>query len=321
MTTNNEHKLLRRRMARLLGRSISGAAWALACDQGYVAEALDPAYDAAGEDSLSAYLTALLRVEDAGLRSRARSRRSSSRRILTGGESSARVEAVSRLAAEHAAGDEEILRFRHRVLGRNTPMSAEQAEAYLDLPEARERPGLGTHASGPMETLKYQNRHVSHDLHVWAGSPLDKLRKLADALTKSYPWEPAQAAAFVLEGLVPLATPFMLRFPQTWHEGRPRRAKLIMEVDLWMPASAVLHAYREVQRKVLPGHNRPVGSQSIELVNFVIQHRPNTWAALLERWNNEHPGREYSDYRSFRYAFERASRSLLHPKYRPWLGN
>jgi len=306
-------------MAKQLGRPISDGVWALATREHYVAEALDPAYGGApAESGLAAFLAALLRVEDAGLRGRVRMVQSNSG--PKGSESLARIEAVSRLAAEHAAGDDEILRFRERVLGRSAPMSASEAEAYLDLPQARQGRRRSSLSGGPTETLKYHNRHVSHDLRVWPDSPLDDLRRLAERLSQSYPWEPAQAAAFVLEGLIPLATPFMLRLPQAWHEDRPRRARLVMEVDLWMPAAAVLRAYRRVQREVLPGHNRPVSSRSVALVNFVMKHRPATWPRLLERWNTEHPGSEYSNYRSFRYAFDRASRSLLHPTYRPWMG-
>jgi len=93
-----------------------------------------------------------------------------------------------------------------------------------------------------------------------------------------------------------------------------------MEVDLWMPASAVLRAYRDLQRQVLPGHNRPISRRSIDLVNFVLGHRPATWPKLLERWNSEHPTATYADYRRFRYAFQRARQSLLHPRYQPYLG-
>lgn len=304
-------------MERRLGRPVSPAAWAVATERTYVAEALETAYDTAGEDDLFKFLADLLRVEDDRLRTGTKRSRVAKPSARPTADLSARIEAVSRLAAEHAAGDEEILRFRQRVLGRDMPMSAEEAEAYLDLPEAR---GTSPSASGPTELLKYQNRHVNHDLHVLAGSPLDELRKLAESLAQSYPWEPAQAAAFVLEGLIPLATPFMLRFPQTWHETRPRRAKLVLEVELWMPAAAVLSAYRDLQRQVLRGHNRPVSRRSIDLVNFVLRHRPATWPKLLERWNNEHPNATYADYRRFRYAFERAWHSLLFPRYRPYMG-
>jgi hypothetical protein len=303
-------------MERRLGRTVSQAAWDFAIEQGYVQDA-DPFYGAPGEDGLFRYLTGLLRLEDGGLRARVNRKPKATEPLPRPDPNlSARVEAVSRLAAEHAAGDEEILRFRQRVLGRDTPMSAQEAEAYLELPEARGIPW----ASRPAEVLKYQNRHVSHDLHVWAGSPLDDLRKLAESLSHFYPWEPAQTAAFVLEGLIPLATPFMLHFPQTWHETRPTRAKLFMEVDLWMPASAVLRAYRDVQRSVLPGHNRPVSGRSLDLVNFVMSNLPATWQKLLDLWNSEHPGATYPDYRRFRFAFIRARKSLLFTTYRPYLG-
>jgi hypothetical protein len=223
------------------------------------------------------------------------------------------------LAAEHAAGDEDVIRFRQRVLGRDAPMSPDEAEAYLDRPDAPQ--SYQSRESGPAHTevLRYQNRHVFYDLHVWPQTPLDQLRRLALSLSQSYPWQPAQAAAFVLEGLMPRATPFLLSLPQTWHETRPRREKLVMEVDLWMPASAVLRAYRAYQRKVLPGHNRPVGPKSINLVNFVLRHRPATWQKLLDGWNTEHPDTPYPDYRRFRYAFQRAERSLLHTGYRIYI--
>jgi hypothetical protein len=320
VVTDNAHMRLRRRMVKLLGRSISDAAWAFAREQRYVAEALDPDLQTAEGEFLE-FLKGLLRVEDAGLRSRSRPARSTSTRSRNVSGSSARVQALSRLAGDHAAGDEEILRFRQRVLGRDTPMTSEEAEAYLELTEAREPRRRRSGLHGPSETLKYQNRHVDHDLRVWSGSPLDDLRKLAESLSRAYPWQPSQAAAFVLEGLIPRATPFMLRLPQRFGDGRPRRAKLIMEVDLWMPAAAVLRAYRQVQREVLPGHNRPVSTRSVEVVNFVMRHQPETWVNLAKRWNNEHPDQAYANYRSFRYAFDRARRSLLHPKYRPWLGD
>ena len=321
MGVNNEHIVLRRRMERRLGRSVSPTAWAVAAERTFVADALDPAYSTAGEDELLRFLADLLRVEDDLLRAGSKRSRVARPPVPPTTDLTARIEAVSRLAAEHAAGDEEMLRFRQRVLGRDTPMHADEAEAYLDLPEARQPRRMSPSASGPTELLKYQNRHVNHDLRVWTGSPLDELRKLAGSLAQSYPWEPSQAAAFVLEGLIPLATPFMLRFPQTWHEARPRRAKLVMEVELWMPASAVLRAYRRVQRQVLRGHNRPISRRSIDLVNFVVRHRPATWPKLLGLWNNEHPSAPFADFRRFRFAFERARHSLLFPRYRPYTGS
>ena len=311
-------------MSKRLGRPVSKAAWDLAVKERYVTEAVDTAFGSNAQDELAEFLEGLLHVEDGGLHRRLISAQSKSGPIPKGTMTSARLEAVSRLAAEHAAGDAALLLFRQRVLHRDTPMTAEEAETYLDRPEARQ-PSI-PQPDGTMEFLRYHNGHITYDLWVWPDSPLDALRKLADTLAESYPWQPAQAAAFVLEGVIPLATPFMLGLPQPVHEGRPRRAKLTMEVDLWMPADEVLRAYREVQRAVLPGHNRPIGPASIELVNYVMSRRASesdrrsTWQSLLERWNIEHPDRRYANYRSFRSAFERASRSLLFPTYRPYFG-
>jgi hypothetical protein len=312
------HIALRRRMERQLGQPVSDAAWELAEKHDYVAEALDPNL-ADGQEGLLGYLGELLRLTDRGP-VHPRSRASRHPAAWSSDDLMARIKAVSRLVAEDAAGDEEILAFRHRVLGRDTPMSADEAETYLEVPEARDRRLRGLFDPGPAGVLKYQNRHISHDLHVWAGSPLDELRKLAGSLAQVYPWEPAQAAAFVLEGLIPLATPFLLHVPQTWGKGERRRARIIMEVDAWVPAATVLHAYREVQRQLLPGHNRPVSRRAVDLVNFVLQHRPATWPKLLGLWNSEHPTAGYSDYRHMRFAFERARRSLLVPRYRLYSG-
>src|SRR5437773_8680405 len=128
MGVNNEHSL-RRRMQKLLGRPVTPAAWEIAAEKGYVRAALGPAH-ATGEDDLRGYLEELLRVRDEGLVAHARSTNIPGAAQLP--HLAARIVAVSRIAAEEAAGDEEILRFRERVLGRETTMTPEEAEEYLD---------------------------------------------------------------------------------------------------------------------------------------------------------------------------------------------
>jgi hypothetical protein len=318
MSGDNEHRRLRQRVTVRLGRAVSDAAWEMARDERFVGDALDREY-ARGEDLLVDYLSRLLHVVDAGPAGIPRRRKPDT---VTDVPAPAyllpRIEAVSRLAAEAAAGDGAVLAFRRTILGRHAPLSPDEAEAYRDDDGARSAPRRAT-SRGPDVVFEYQNRRVHHTLHVWSDSPLDKLRRLATTLTESYPWVPEQAAAFVLEGLTPRATPFMLRFPQPVHEDRPRRARVVMEIDLWMPAERVLKTYRELQRAVLPGHNKPISRRSIDLVNFVMQHRPATWPELLTAWNNEHPSGTYRDYRRMRTAFERASTALLAPRYRTYL--
>jgi hypothetical protein len=317
MAPSNEHTV-RRQTERRLGRKISATIWQEASAERYVSGALDPNNES-GADDLFDHIRVLLRVEDGALEKRvARQRGGPPARDP---DLPLRIEALSRLAAHNAAGDESILRFRRSVLGRDGPMTADEAEAYLDAAEPRRPKGIQSPLGGPTETLQYQNRRISHDLRMWPRSPLDQLRKLAIELCESYPWQPAQAAAFIVEGLIPVATPFFLHMPQTTHGTRPRRARIILEIDMWMPAAEVLRAYRHVQRQVLRGHNRPISRRSIELVNFVLQRPAETWQQVLDEWNKEHLTSPYPDYRRLRTAFVRAQQALLTPTYRYWMGD
>lgn len=317
MNSSKEH-IVRRQAERRLGRKISSTIWQEASAGRYVSGALDPNNES-GADDLLDHLRVLLRVEDGALKKRVAKQRG--RIPATDPDLLPRIEAVSRLAADDAAGDEAILRFRRSVLGRDGPMTAAEAEAYLEAVEPRRPQDIQSVLGSPTETLQYQNRRISHDLRMWPGSALDDLRRLAISLCESYPWQPAQAAAFVVEGLIPVATPFFLHMPQTTHGTRPRRAKITLEIDMWMPAAEVLRAYRHVQRQVLRGHNRPISPRSIDLVNFVLQRPSGTWQQVLDEWNKEHPNSPYSDYRHLRYAFVRVRQALLTPSYRYWMGD
>lgn len=82
---------------------------------------------------------------------------------------------------------------------------------------------------------------------------------------------------------------------------------MIMEVDAWIPATLVLRAYREVQRQLLPGYNRPVSRRAIDLVNFVLRYRPATWPKLLDLWNSAHPADGYSDYPTHAFRLRKGS--------------
>jgi len=163
MATDNEHNSLRHRMEKRLGRSISSAAWSFAVKLRYVATAFEEVDQVTAEDELAGFLSDLLLVRDDGLRSHLAVRRvKASPQAATSAHLGARIQAVSRLAADHASGDGEILEFRRTVLGRDTPLTSDAAEAYLDLPEAR---GAGLYepsSARPLEVMDYQNARFSY---------------------------------------------------------------------------------------------------------------------------------------------------------------
>src|SRR5215208_1719760 len=115
MSTNNEHSL-RRRMEKRLGKPVSDVAWDIAIEERYIEAALGAAHET-GEDDLALFLSQLLRVEIG----RHRPASSRVRRGVLHEPSpnfGPRIEAISRLAAEAAAGDPGVLRFRQHVLRR-----------------------------------------------------------------------------------------------------------------------------------------------------------------------------------------------------------
>jgi len=141
------------------------------------------------------------------------------------------------------------------------------------------------------------------------------LRVAAERLTDRYPWHPGTAAAFILEGVTPVVRPFSVRLHSTFPAGR---ATITIEADAWVPAAMILSAYRDAQRRFLPGHNRPIGRRALEQAAFVLEERERvplvTWRALAERWDETH-SEPYGDWRHFRLAFQRTRRSLLRPSY------
>jgi hypothetical protein len=314
MSSDNAHLALRRRVQRRLGRRITDPAWELAEERYFVDEALDPQYDD-GETKLEAFLKSLFSVEDASAPSQATARPAITGSTYTRGLG-ARIRALSLEAGRLAAEDGAVLAFRIAVLHRETLMTPAEAETFLD--DARSaHVGKGLQ---PLHVLAYQNRTIDWQIHVAQGSPLDRLRMLADELSRSYPWHPSQAAAFVLEGLLPLATPLLVHVPQVPPDIRPGRSRIVLEVDAWVPAASVLDAYRDIQRKLLPGHNKQIGARAIELVRFLALDPSGTWPERLRRWNSAHPDWAFPNFRNFRSAAVRARHSLL-PAYRQWFGD
>ncbi|TAM55772.1 MAG: hypothetical protein EPN50_10585 [Chloroflexota bacterium] len=340
---------LRAQAERRLGRHVPDAAWRLAERRDYVTDAALTGED--GMDQLVAFLD--------GFRAAAPPPRG--RTTDTSAWAQERTLAVTRLAAAAATDDPEVHSFRAEVLRHAAPLSAAEATALLESPLAREvpashlglapwpivghqarlqAPGGTTYtvswadgsdtvvlpARDPLPRLslayvqaddRVRTVEVSHD------SVLGRLAELSETLAKSYPWEPALAAAFVLEGAAPWASGIRVTRRQ-WmplgRQARPPRARITIEVEAWVPADVVTRAYRESQREVLDGHNRPLAERSIQLVNFVLDARdaePNvTWPALRERWNRAHPAAPFPNFRNMRFTFERASRSILYPRYR-----
>ncbi len=165
-----------------------------------------------------------------------------------------------------------------------------------------------------------------YEVEVWPRSVLDRLRELAEWVTKWYGWEREAAAWFVLTDDPPIRAPLeggiAARLYPTHQDYR-----VTLVVEPWVPADAVLRAYRDAQRDLLGRENRPLAARNLALLRFVVgekrnegrkpererQHLP--WAWLMARWNETHPEAHYTEERLFARDVGRARRAVLFPDY------
>jgi hypothetical protein len=193
---------------------------------------------------------------------------------------------LSDLAAEIAAEDPDVLRFRKSWL---------KAGLILE-------------------------REVRHRLDE---SPLmrEEWEKLAGRLARRYAWQDEAAAHFVLSGVKPLVVPVELGIQEHFGSGT-WNAQITIKAQAWVNPKIVLDAYREAHDLVLKGHNRKLSDKRLALARFAVdwrRHHPDkatAWTAMMREWSSAHPAWAEGDRGHFMRAVERVERSLLRPRYR-----
>jgi hypothetical protein len=143
---------------------------------------------------------------------------------------------------------------------------------------------------------------------LWPGSVVDRLYDLGEELADQFDWPDEEAAAwFVLTGEAPESRPLDARW-DTKGGGlylNPQW-RVRLTVPPWLPADEVEKAYRRMQRRILPGKNRGPDPKTLEVARFVWEqerlngYRRPPWEALLQKWNEEHPGARFRTYNNFR---------------------
>lgn len=181
--------------------------------------------------------------------------------------------------------------------------------------------------SGPRPYLTlatFDERWREQRVPVFRGSLLDEVRELAGWLAREHDWLEPQATWFVLTGSAVPRLPLRVAVGGRAGYGHTS-CRVTLDVEPWVSADTVLRAYRDVQRRVLPGDNRPVGDRSLGLARFVAEQERDgdlpTWREMRTRWNEARPEWNYDDDRRFRRDVVRARRILLFPPYHLTFGD
>lgn len=166
------------------------------------------------------------------------------------------------------------------------------------------------------------------------------LARLVADLSRRFSWEPAEATAFVLCGVVPAVQPIRGRVElraatsaaeragvqprgivavkaTTRWPARPRRtvdgfARVVVELDPTLTPDELAAWWREVREQLEPEDGWPGrGEVWNELGRWLASNRDGSWSELQARWNESHPGREIPDRSNFAKSARTAVRRLL----------
>ena len=124
-------------------------------------------------------------------------------------------------------------------------------------------------------------------------SPLAHLLDLAEALGGEYRWRASEAAAYILEGIVPSVR--MLEVATSFHVAPSLRgqATINLAVDPTVPVGEVARAYRQAQLALLPSPARVPNERTMAAIAFVSQRRREDptvpWRELMEEFNRDTP--------------------------------
>ncbi|MDP8950516.1 MAG: hypothetical protein M3N00_09835, partial [Actinomycetota bacterium] len=158
---------------------------------------------------------------------------------------------------------------------------------------------------------------------------MEVLLKLADKLSKIYPWREGDALWFVLTGYTPPIRPLevwisippsipLFDAPRPY---KPSTAQITVTAHAWVGAEVVEQAFRDAQRQVLGGDAYARRDErTLGVVRFVArrmrEYGKETWEQRRKAWNETCPEDWYYDnYRLFRQVYIRFMEQYVYGTY------
>lgn len=213
----------------------------------------------------------------------------------------------------------EVRKFRQEYLGGRL-LTDEKARAFLD-----ERGGPhGTNKAARPSVPALERLSDKHRGRYRTPSEMEVLIKLADKLSKIYPWREGDALWFVLTGYPPPIRPVevWISIPlfDTPRPYKPNTAKITVTAHAWVGAEVVERAFRGAQRQVLGGDAYARRDErTLEVVRFVArrmrEYGKETWEQRRKAWNETYPHWSYHNFRRFRQVYMRFVEQYVYRTY------
>jgi hypothetical protein len=92
------------------------------------------------------------------------------------------------------------------------------------------------------------------------------------------------------------------------------RTTITLEVECWLPPEEVLEQYRHAQNQFLGGTPRSLKRKTVDLFEFVNQHKEKkSWRERFDAWNEEHPSQRFRDRSHLYTTYKRALDTIASP--------
>jgi hypothetical protein len=325
-------------LRRRLGRRYTATLWTYLQDKGYVEDVTTGAEDVA-------WL-----VQEAAKILNAAARPATDEEATAAGPQGPppgqeRVWALSRLVAEAAAQDEDVVRFRQKHLD-DQLLEWADVEAWLQSKKKAEGPitkdltitlpadvdltspptmedllpymrrGTGRKLSVRVLDYAIKNEQWVHRMSVSAGGCLDRLRLLSEELARGYGWVPAQATVFVLTGIPAVVPSVRVRTSEFQRRGIDTAwaNRIVLDLDPACTPEEVSSAFQAARQQQGIGNPRSLSVKHMRLAAFACaEHVGKPWLERFELWNREFPHWPYTSQSNFRRDAIQAQYRLLYP--------
>lgn len=137
--------------------------------------------------------------------------------------------------------------------------------------------------------------------------------QLAQVSLGGFPISRERGVWFILTGEFIPEDPVRIRYVTIQRPYLLSRTTITLEVECWLPPEEVLEQYRHAQRQILGGTPRSLKKRTVDVFEFVTQHKEKTWRELFDAWNEVHPSQRFRDRSNLYTTYSRALDNIASP--------
>jgi len=259
-------------------RSFTDEEWDYLCEEGYVGDALEQPFS---KEQVEYLIKQIDRLPNRAGKRRTSGDKGREETIiesepfdvkLTDAETE-RARWLLDIQIRYATEDPHVAEFRERNLS-NGLLSHKQAEEFLGSANAREATAVASH------------------------------------LKKFHGWHEGEAAWWMLTGESPSARPLRVSYRESHSRFSPDLYLIGLEAPPWISVETLAGAFAEMKRRMNAERKLP-DARSYRAARFIEARLPKagankpTFEDMQREWNQENPGEEFPDYRTFRKVYNR----------------